>query len=149
MLWLAMLISCVQPEPTAAATQAEAVSLVGKWEPVSAQERLCLLLTEQGEATLSLRGLGQQAKIEVTGTYTHTGSALTLLPARIHRDRYVSPCRKHVELPKDLPAQDVLGLTVAPGAPSTFTVRPVPPDRLEVCGLPASCALLERVSLPE
>lgn len=137
-LLLALLWGCGTPNVPTPTPQS---LLHGRWEPLDGYTH-CLVLEPDGRFELTDRGHGPD--LVVTGTWRPelAVAALHLTPERIHTERYVSSCRKHVQSARDHKREIVLGTEIALGEAAAMRVV-YGGDRLGLCG--QRCAVLERV----
>ncbi len=128
------------PAPAPAPAPTDPLAWTGWWR----SDVACLELFDNGDFELSLPSA--DPKVMAFGaaaiTKTDDGAELRLTTARIWKGRYTGPCRKVHELGGWIDAQDVLGVGLRPGEPSTFKLRRIDADQLELCGL--RCTTLRR-----
>ena len=153
MFLVALLLSCTALSPSNPTTDNASPApadgrpaVTERWEPVDTGS-LCLIFHDSGALTMALTGRSAQGKIEITADHERTDTALHVVPRRILQNGYVSRCRQSVVPDRYLDEQDVLGLRLAPGETTTFALRTLSSDRLEICGLPEHCIQLRRVDL--
>ena len=146
MIFLCLSLACPALSPTDNTSPTPADSqpaLPERWEPVDTGS-LCLIFHASGALTMAITGETAQGKIEITADHERTDTALHVVPRRILQSGYVSRCRQSVVPDRYLDEQDVLGRRLAPGETTTFALRALSSDRLEVCGLPEHCIQLRR-----
>jgi len=144
MLVGAMLVGACgsEPAPEAAPVRAQPAvpSAIGRWEPT--QDGHCLELRDDGTFELTDR-TGDHPDTVITGRYVLEGDALRITPERIHQQRWVSRCRKHVYPERDVESHPVLGVGLRTGETTTFTLT-LALESLTMCGPAGHCETLRR-----
>lgn len=139
---LAALWGCGVPEVPSPPAE---TLLHGRWEPLDGNHH-CLVLEPDGRFELTERG--DRPELVITGTWRPdlAVAAIELTPERIHTERYISSCRKHVYRAADHEQKYVLGALLVVG--ETTPMRVVyGGERLGLCG--THCTVMRRVPADE
>jgi hypothetical protein len=119
---------CLLAGPVSADAPAPASAAVGWWR----SDALCLQLFANGDFELSIMKPGYP-KVQVLGSATVHGDAVTLNVKRIWQGRWTSACRKVVKSGQWIDSTEALGVTFAPKKQATLKLQRVDDGHVELC----------------